>query len=236
MDIKIPFDVCGQDIGPSVTGNAIVQHLVKLRKKVQLEDSQTVPKRVKATARMIPKNSDSMDEGSSDDSYAPKGKETKMTMIAKSNVGLNKPTHQEKAESSSNVHPKVSHVSLAIQGGSTSLTSPRQKRSHDLIGQESEEDEDDEEYVAAGSKFLEYDEEGDFADEDVGDLIIGSSASEVKPGFGGDGTRNDITKVIVIKFRGEGKVAFGQLVHANESSPTEVISVPKASTKYRFVV
>ena len=33
--IKIPYEKCGPEIAPSVTGNAIVQHLAKLRKKIE---------------------------------------------------------------------------------------------------------------------------------------------------------------------------------------------------------
>ena len=44
-NLKIPFDKCGPLIAPSVTGNAIIQHLAKLRKKVdaETEDSTDEP-------------------------------------------------------------------------------------------------------------------------------------------------------------------------------------------------
>ena len=33
--INIPWDLVGQEVGPKVTGNAVIQHLAKLRKKVE---------------------------------------------------------------------------------------------------------------------------------------------------------------------------------------------------------
>ena len=40
--INIPWDAVGQEIGPRVTGNAVIQHLQKLRRKVDQGNTATI--------------------------------------------------------------------------------------------------------------------------------------------------------------------------------------------------
>ena len=168
--IKLPWDSIGKDIGPTVTGNAVVQHLAKLKKKV--EENQGVAAAAGVTAGRASRASvtrtsktsaaKAIEKDAIDSDYDVDNASDSEESFGESSKKKKAP----KKESTIKVETPSKGVKRAKpQESSEPEETPikRRTRSSDAAKARSEvvEDSDDErsgkQYVAAGSQFLAFD-------------------------------------------------------------------------------
>ena len=168
--LKIPYEKCGPEIAPSVTGNAIVQHLAKLRKKMEAEIESSEDE-----------GGDGMKKGVKDDSsnasYTPDS-----NGVSKRSIGKRGPKHNIKKGEKKEVMMKKKKKKAETTGEESikkdhTEGSTKKGRQHTAWSpKEGDSETDGDEYVAAGSSFVGRDE--DITEEDVSDAVSASSASE----------------------------------------------------------
>ena len=166
--IKIPYEKCGPEIAPSVTGNAIVQHIAKLRKKMEAEVESNEDEGGDSAKKEAK-------DDSSNASYTPD-----TTGVSKKSIGkrgykrnVKKGKKKEVIEKKAAGNNEKEFIKKDHTEGTAGKMN-RQSIAWMPKGGDSETDGD--EYVAAGSSFVGRDE--DSTEEDVSDAVSASSASE----------------------------------------------------------
>jgi hypothetical protein len=179
--IKLPWDEVAQNIGPAVTGNAVIQHLAKLKKRVllgtQISKSSGIYKPLKSggaksrltkpfTTFQEDQSDMDPDDGDPDDSFGEKVKKrnARSRQIKKENnddgdeYGVKKGKY--KLSGKRPVKKHFSRLNQHEEESDTESESPKKKagrrKSNALSKSSEDETDDDDVYVAAGSKLLSF--------------------------------------------------------------------------------
>ncbi|MCJ1323348.1 hypothetical protein MMC10_000008 [Thelotrema lepadinum] len=157
--VKIPYDKCGPEVAPSVTGNAIVQHLAKLRKKMEAEpmdSSQDDGANVEATDKSVKQEAK---DDSSSASYVPDVK-----AVSKISTSKREPKRDiKKQDKGTDKKTKKKTTGRDDKGTSNkdhkkNLKESESKKRTKWWLEENDSGTDGEEYVAGGSSFVGRDE------------------------------------------------------------------------------